>query len=337
MKIEHLDTSQSVLIVAEIGNNHEGNFAVAQEMIDCAVTAGADAVKFQTIIPERLVSPDNTERLNRLRSFQFSYEQYEELSRQAKEAGVVFFSTPFDIQSAQFLNNIQAVFKIASGDNNFFPLINSVVSFGKPMIVSTGLADLALLDHLYSDIHNGWLKVGLNPGLAFLHCVSSYPVPLEQANLGAIATLKARYPMAVIGYSDHTLGNEVAMYAVAAGARIIEKHFTLDHQYSDFRDHQLSANPEEFRCLVESIRHIENIMGSGNKKAQPCEEALKDSVRRSIAAAMDLPTGTTLQQDDLTWVRPGSGLPPGEESRLIGRTLRRSLLQGELMALTDII
>ena len=336
MKIEHLDTTRSVLVIAEIGNNHEGNFAVAQEMIGRAAEAGADAVKFQTIIPDLLVCAEDKNRLNRLRRFQFSYEQYEGLSRQAKEAGVIFFSTPFDLQSARFLNNIQSVFKIASGDNNFFPLIDTVASFGKPMIVSTGLADLVLLDRLYADIHQVWLKNGFSPGLAFLHCVSSYPVPQEQANLGAITTLKTRFPGVVIGYSDHTLGIEVALYAVAAGARIVEKHFTLDKRYSDFRDHQLSADPEDLRCMVDGIRNLETIMGSGEKTAQACEEDQKNSVRRSIAAATDLPRGTTLRQDDLTWLRPGSGLPPGEESRLVGRTLRRSLLQGELMVLKDL-
>ena len=336
MKIEHLDTARRVFIVAEIGNNHEGSFAVAQEMIGRAAEAGADAVKFQTIIPERLVCADDKDRLTRLRRFQFSYEQYQELSRQAKEAGVIFFSTPFDLQSANFLNNIQSVFKIASGDNNFFPLIETVASFGKPMIVSTGLADIALIDRLYADIRKIWLKGGLSPGLAFLHCVSAYPVPQEQANLRAIATLKARFPDAVIGYSDHTLGIDVALYAVAAGARIIEKHFTLDKNYSDFRDHQLSADPEELRCMVDSIRKMETIMGSGEKTSQACEEELRNSVRRSIAAAIPIPRGKTLQHDDLTWLRPGSGLPPGEESRLIGQTLRRSLLHGELIALNDI-
>ena len=336
MKIDYLDTSRRVLVIAEIGNNHEGNLAVAQEMIGRAAEAGADAVKFQTIVPELLVCAEDKDRLDRLRRFQFSYEQYEGLSRQAKEAGVIFFSTPFDLQSAHYLNNIQSVFKVASGDNNFFPLIDTVASFGKPMIVSTGLADLALLDRLYADIRKVWLKVGFSPGLAFLHCVSSYPVPQEQANLGAIATLKARFPDAVIGYSDHTLGIEVALYAVAAGARIIEKHFTLDKRYSDFRDHQLSANPEDLRCMVDGIRKIETIMGSGEKKAQACEEDLKNSVRRSIAAAIPIPRGKTLQHDDLTWLRPGGGLPPGEESRLVGRTLRRSLLKGELIALNDV-
>jgi len=337
MKIEHFDTFKKVLIIAEIGNNHEGNFAVAQEMIKRAAAAGADAVKFQTIVPELLVCSVNNDRLKRLREFQLTYEQYEMLSQQAKEAGVIFFSTPFDLQSAHFLNGIQPIFKIASGDNNFFPLINLVASFWKPMIVSTGLARVSLLDRLYRDIQKIWMKGDCNPGLAFLHCVSSYPVPLEQANLGKITALKTRFPKAVIGYSDHTLGIETAIYAVAAGARIIEKHFTLNKNYSNFRDHLLSAEPEEFKHMVDNIRHLEMIMGLAEINVQPCEESLKNSMRRSIAAASNLSMGVTLKNNDLIWVRPGGGIAPGEESKLVGRTLRRSLTQGELLTLQDII
>lgn len=336
MKIEHFDTSQKVLVVAEIGNNHEGSFAMAQKMIEQAAEAGADAVKFQTFLPQYYVSKADSTRLERLQGFQLSYKQFEELAQKADDLGVIFFSTPFDLQSAHFLNSIQPVFKIASGDNNFFPLIDTVARFGKPMMVSTGLAEPELLDRLYSNIQKIWLKTGCNSDLAFLHCVSSYPVPLEQANLGAIATLYARYSKAVIGYSDHTLGIEVAVYAVAAGARIIEKHFTLDKKYSDFRDHQLSANPEEFRQLVDDIRHLETIMGTGIKMIQKCEKDLENSVRRSIAAATDISGGTVLNKAHLTWVRPGIGFPPGDEARIIGRTLRRSLEQGELITLEDV-
>ena len=336
MIIDRLDPEKKVFIVAEIGNNHEGDFSVAEEMIGHAAESGADAVKFQTFIPEHYVSRTETTRLERLRQFQFSYDQFQQLSKYADELGVRFFSTPFDIQSANFLNTIQPLFKIASGDNTFFPLIETVATFGKPMIVSTGLADLNQLDQLYARIKDIWLQRKVDPGLAFLHCVASYPVPLEQANIGAIATLKERFPSVIIGYSDHTLGIEAATHAVAAGARIIEKHFTLDKNYSQFRDHQLSADPSDFRQLVNAIRQVELMVGSGEKTVQACEKDLEVSMRRSIAAATDLTTGTILTSAHLTWVRPGTALSPGEEASLMGRTLRRSLAQGELISLEDV-
>jgi len=330
------DLSKMVLVVAEIGNNHEGSFDIAQRMIGSAAKAGADAVKFQTIIPQQLVNSADTARLERLRGFQFSYAQFEALARTARDSGVIFFSTPFDIQSAYFLNSIQNVFKIASGDNNFMQLIQCVAAFSKPMFVSTGLADLALLQRIYSATSAIWNKNGVNPGFAFLHCVCSYPAPPDQANLGAIQKLKAHFPGAIIGYSDHTLGIEAATFAVAAGARIIEKHFTLDKNHSEFRDHQLSADPQDFRLLVSSIRRVEAMQGSGEITPQACEEGNRAPVRRSIAAALDLAAGTILTAAHITWVRPGTGIPPGEESAVLGRSINRRLAQGELIMPTDI-
>jgi len=336
MNIEGRAPEKTVLIVAEIGNNHEGSFDIAQIMIGNAAKAGADAVKFQTIIPEQYVHSSDTARLERLRGFQFSFAQFEALARTARDSGVIFFSTPFDMQSARFLNSIQNVFKIASGDNNFMQLIQCVAAFSKPMIVSTGLADYDLLQRIYSATSAIWNKNGVNPGFAFLHCVCSYPAPPDQANLGAIQKLKAHFPGAIIGYSDHTLGIEAATFAVAAGARIIEKHFTLDKNHSEFRDHQLSADPQDFRLLVSSIRRVEAMQGSGEITPQACEEGNRAPVRRSIAAALDLAAGTILTAAHITWVRPGTGIPPGEESAVLGRSINRRLAQGELIMPTDI-
>ena len=169
-----------------------------------------------------------------------------------------------------------------------------------------------------------------------MHCVASYPVPLEQANISAIRTLKARYPDIVPGYSDHTVGIDAVSYAVATGARIIEKHFTIDNNYSDFRDHRLSANPDDFRTMVDNIRRIEQITGAGLIEIQNCERETKDLLRRSIVAAVDLAKNTTLTIDHLTWVRPGYGLAPGNEADLIGRTLARPVSKGEIINYGDL-
>lgn len=333
MRIGNFDTDRRVFIIAEIGNNHEGDFVLAQEMIGRAAEAGVDAVKFQTFIPELFISRADKERLNRLRSFQLSFSQFEALAQQAESADVLFFSTPLDLESAYFLNSIQPLFKIASGDNNFLQLIESVAEFGKPTIISTGLADFALLDRL----HAIWRQKTSVAELAFLHCVSGYPVPSEQANLGAIHAIQQRYPELTIGYSDHTLGVEAAIYSVAAGARIVEKHFTLDKQHSDFRDHQLSADPTEMAELVEAIRKVDSIVGCGQKILQPCEEALRIAARRSIAAKRDLPANHELVLQDLCWVRPGSGKAVGDERDVVGRRLKRVMRQGELIHPEDLI
>jgi sialic acid synthase SpsE len=337
MKIGKVDLHSRVFVIAEIGNNHEGNFSVAQEMLARAAETGVDAVKFQTFLAEHYVSGVDAARLERLKRFQLSTEQFAQLAREAQKLGVLFFSTPFDLSSAAFLDTIQPVFKIASGDNNFFPLIDAVSGYSKPMIVSTGFADIPLLERVHARIRANWKSAGIDPGLAFLHCVACYPVPAAQANLGAIRTLRERFPDCVIGYSDHTMGVHVAPNAVAAGARIIEKHFTLDKNYSDFRDHQLSADPADMRQLVESVREVELMMGSGRKLPQECEAASASAVRRSVAAGRDIPAGTTLGLSDLTWVRPGTGVPPGEESALVGGVTRRSLRIGDLILREDVV
>ena len=336
MKFANIDTDRDVFVIAEIGNNHEGDFAVAQQMIVAAAQSGADAVKFQTIVPERLVARSDAARIARLKQFQFSYEQFAELAKLASAHKVVFFSTPFDLESARFLNTIQPVFKIASGDNNFYPLLEEVASFGKPLIVSTGLADMAQVRATHDRIMAVWKKWDVTPGLALLHCIASYPAPPEQANLRAITTMTTAFPDATIGYSDHLLGISGAVAAVAAGARVIEKHFTLDKNYSDFRDHQLSADPADMRAMVDAIREVTLLLGSGEKLAQPCEDSMAPAIRRSIAAALDLPSGATVKTEHLMWVRPGSGLPPGEEARLVGRTLNRAIPMGDLIAESDL-
>ncbi|MSP11131.1 MAG: hypothetical protein EXR14_06010 [Pelagibacteraceae bacterium] len=317
-----------VMIVAEIGNNHEGNIDVALQMIESAAKAGVDAVKFQTFIPEDFVINSDLTRLERLNRFKLSNEEFLLLAKKAKELNVIFFSTPLDLKSALFLNQIQPLFKISSGDNNFYPLIEQVASFNKPTIISTGLADLDHLDRLYKF----WSSVGgAYKNLCFMHCVSSYPVPDSQVNLGAIFTLRNKFKNLTIGYSDHTLGIQASILAAATGAKIIEKHFTLNKKYSDFRDHQLSADPEEMANLVIQIKEVSKMLGDGKKQKQNCECEMEELMRRSIAASKDLEAGKTLTPDDIIWVRPGTGIAPGLEKQVIGRKLIHGLKHGDLI------
>ena len=337
MKFGKIDTDKKIFIVAEIGNNHEGNFRVAKKMINEASAAGVDAVKFQTFIPEHFVSYEDQSRLKRLKDFQLSYKQFRELSKIAKKKkGLIFFSTPLDIKSAKFLNTIQPVFKISSGDNNFYPLINTIAKFGKPMIISTGAADIDDIKKVYEKISKIWSLKKKYQNLGFLHCVSSYPVPNEQTNLATITYLKKMFPKIVVGYSDHTLGIDAAVLSVIAGARIIEKHFTLDKNFSDFRDHKLSANPEELRLMVKKIRNADKLLGREEKKQQKCEIEMKNVGRRSIAAAYNLLKGNKLSESDLIWVRPGKGFSPGEEKKVLGKTILRNLKIGQIIKKSDI-
>lgn len=327
MIIHGRHTNNRVFIIAEIGNNHEGDYSRAKHMINCAAETGVDAVKFQTFVAEEYVSSTDKERLKRLKSFQLSKKQYADLAIQATSLGLIFFSTPFDIESAYFLNSIQPLFKISSGDNNFMPLIETIAKFDKPTIISTGLADLNFLDTLYR-----WWSLNADKSkLAFLHCVASYPVPPEQANLAAISTLQSHFPEITVGYSDHTVGIDSSVYAVAAGAKIIEKHFTMDKNFSSFRDHQLSADPQDMKLMVEKIRQLELLLGSGEKEPQPCEKEASLVLRRSIAAGRFLPAGTTLRLEDLSWVRPGGGFTPGDENSVVGKMLNCTVERGEII------
>ena len=322
-----------VFVTAEIGNNHEGDLETAKELVTRAAETGVNAVKFQTFIPEHYVSNADPARLKRLKEFQLGYDEFESLANLSEGLGLVFFSTPFDIASALALNSIQSIFKISSGDNNFFQLIDTVAGFGKPMIISTGLADSQLLDNVYSRVLGTWEKQKVATKLALLHCVSSYPVPFDEANLSAIQVLLAKYPEAVVGYSDHTIGIEAAVTAVAMGAKIIEKHFTLDKNFSEFRDHQLSADPKEMSELVKRIKRTYLLMGNGEIGVQPCERPMMDLGRRSAAARCTIQAGSTINETDIVWVRPGTGIPPGKEKEIIGRIAASTLQVGEVITI----
>ena len=332
MKIGSMDLDdrlKRVMIVAEIGNNHEGSVGLAEELIGLAAEVGTDAVKFQTFRTERYVSPRDRRRFEQLRSFELGIGDMQRLAETARQAGMIFLSTPFDLDSARALEPLVEAYKVASGDNTFYPLLKTIAATGKPIILSTGLADLGDINQAKRTIERVWREQGVRGHLALMHCVSSYPVPIEQANLAAIETLKVAFGCTV-GYSDHTLGIEAATYAVAAGARIVEKHFTIDRAHSDFRDHQLSADPEQMTRLVREIRQIERILGSGDPTLQPCERSLVEPLRRSLAAACDLAAGTVLGLDAITWLRPGDGaFTPGQEQQVIGRTLTAPLAAGE--------
>lgn len=335
MKISNIDLDNEILIIAEIGNNHEGNFDVAKKMITAAAKAGAQAVKFQTIVPDKLVSPTLKEATAMLTKFQFSYQQFAELKKAADAEGVLFLSTPFDLESVQQLDSMVPAFKIASGDNNFWPLIEAVAKTGKPILLSTGMADLNAIQQTRQFIENIWGPEKTRRDLAILHCVSLYPTPPQDANLYSIAFLKEKLG-GTIGYSDHTIGIDAPVMAVALGARVIEKHFTLDKNYSDFPDHQISMDPQDLALLVEKIRLTVEMLGVYGAGTAKDEAAIAKVARRSIVAKRDLTAGSQITWDDLDWVRPAGGLAPGNEQALMGKKLRRDIPKGHFILIADV-
>ncbi|HJO04533.1 MAG TPA: N-acetylneuraminate synthase family protein [Acidobacteriota bacterium] len=335
MHIGSINVNQTVVVVAEIGNNHEGDIALAEQLVRAAADSGADAVKFQTFRTEHYVSRSDTARYERLKRFELQHAHFESLAALARSLGLLFIATPFDLHSAAELEPLVDAYKIASGDNTFYPLLDAVAATGKPLLISSGFSNLGILDRAVARVNMVWQRKGLTGSLALLHCVGAYPTPPDQANVLAIDVLAARYGCPV-GYSDHTIGLDAAVVAVARGARIIEKHFTLDKNYSDFRDHQLSADPAELRELVTRIRAARLVLGSGDKQVQACEAPALAAVRRSIVAAADLPAGHVLEWGDLTWTRPAAGLPPGDEDELLGRPLIRSVTFGEALTGADV-
>jgi sialic acid synthase SpsE len=330
VRIGAFDLDERVLVVAEIGQNHEGDPSVAQRLVAEAAACGADAVKFQTYRTRDFVSAADAERFERMQRFELPPEAWPQLAEQARSLGLAFLSTPLDLASVELLEPLVDAYKIASADNSFYPLIDRVARSGKPMIVSAGLAEL---DEVVFVVERA--RAAGAGDVAVLHCVTAYPVADGEASLRAIEVLRDRLDCTV-GYSDHTLGVDAVVLAVALGARIVEKHFTLAKDYSDFRDHRLAADPGELRELVARVRRAGELLGSAAKEIQPSELEARTALRRSVVAARDLPAGHRLDEADLTWLRPGGGLAPGEEGRVLGKTLRRALRSGERIELADV-
>ena len=331
MKIGNVDLHQDVLLIAEIGNNHEGDVELAERMIGLAADAGAHAVKFQTIDPERLVAAHETARIKQLSGYALSRTEHEHLAKAADQFGVMFISTPFFLDAVDWLEPLVPAFKIASGDNDFGPLLSRVAKTEKPVILSTGMSDLDDVKYSRKVINDIWINRNITPALALLHCISAYPTSPGDVNLSSMQDLAPLCQS--IGFSDHTLGIEAAVLAVAAGARIIEKHFTIDKNQSNFRDHQLSADPTELKQLANRIVQANRILGHRGKKIAESEKPVAAAARRSIIARQNMPAGAVIKLEDLDWLRPGDGMSPKFTSDFIGHTLSRNVKCGEILSL----
>lgn len=327
MRIGDRDTGARVLVVAEIGNNHEGDVGAARELVRLAAEAGADAVKLQTYRTALFVRPADADRYARLERFELPPASVAELQRLARELGLLFLSTPLDLEAVALLEPLVDAYKIASGDNDFWPLLDAVRATRKPVVVSTGMSTLEGVARAVDRLRGS--------EVALLQCTSAYPAPEHEANLAAIGLLAARFRVTV-GYSDHTLGIDACVAAVAAGARIVEKHFTLDKARGGFRDHQLSADPDDLRELVRRVRDVETLLGRPEKTVQPSEEETVRAARRSVVAARDLEAGHAVAWEDLVWLRPRDGLAPDEAGDILGATLVRAVAAGEPIRRQDV-
>ena len=330
-------------IIAEAGVNHNGDTALAKQLIEVAVEAGADAVKFQTGKAERVVSSSapkadyqlrNTDpgesQLEMIRQLQLSHQAHVELQAHCKESGVIFMSTPFDTGSADFLAELDVpVFKIPSGEVNNLPFLDHVARKGKPVIFSTGMSYLDEVGEAVRVIQ----AAGCH-NLILLHCVTNYPANAADANLRAMQTMADGFGLPV-GYSDHTLGIQVPLAARALGACAIEKHFTLDRNLPG-PDHRASLEPSELKDMIQGIRIVEQALGHGRKEPTDSEANSRQVVRRSLAVMVDVSPGQVLSEHMITQLRPGTGIAPASMHQLVGRTLRRSLRSGELIKWSDL-
>jgi|TARA_Y100000031_G_scaffold85558_1_gene94213 sialic acid synthase SpsE len=328
VKLGRHDGVSGSLLVAEIGNNHEGSLEVARRMVRVAAECGVHAVKFQTYRTDRFIRRSDHERYQRIEGFELPISAFSELAEEARSLGLAFISTPLDVESASHLVPIVDAFKIASGDITHFPLIKEICRSEKPVIISTGCSHLSEVKTAVEFIQSQWNDLGHRGELAVLHCVSSYPAPVEEANLRVMDTL-ADALRCEVGYSDHTVGALACLLAASQGAAIIEKHFTLDNNWSEFRDHALSANPDLMAEIARTIREVFAVLGNGIKSVTPSEEVNTEAIRRSIVTVTGLQAGHRIERGDLGWMRPGTGIAPGEEDRVLGGRLLVDATAGE--------
>ena len=330
----------SVFIIAEAGVNHNGSVDLAKELIDVASISGADAVKFQTFKAENLVAK-NTQKadyqkqttdasesqFDMIKKLELDVDTHKELIAYCQEKDIMFLSTPFDHESIDLLSDLGLkIFKIASGEITNLPYLRHIGSLGKKVVLSTGMSNLKEV----GDALNILINAGTSKdNITVLHANTMYPTPMEDVNLNAMLTIQKEFGVD-IGYSDHTLGIEVDIAAVAMGASVIEKHFTLD-KTMDGPDHKASLEPEELKAMVGAIRNIEKALGGSEKKPSPSETVNINVVRKSIVASQSIKKGDKLSSKNITIKRPGVGISPIKWDEVIGMISSKDYNADELI------
>jgi len=334
--------SKRCLIIAEAGVNHNGDLAMAKRLVEAAAESGADLVKFQTFNADLLATESapmaqyqarNTQEPSgqhgMLKKLELTPEMHKALLAHCKRCKIGFFSTAFDLESLNFLHQLGLDrFKVPSGEITNLPYLKRMASFGKPIILSTGMANIGEIESAL----NALLEAGAQrDAIVVLHCNTDYPTPIQDVNLRAMQTIAHAFGVEV-GYSDHTLGTEVAIAAVAMGAVVIEKHLTLDRSLAG-PDHKASLEPPEFAQMVAAIRNTEAAMGDGIKRASPSEAKNIAVARKSIVASRNIKAGELFSDKNLTVKRPGSGVSPMRWNEVIGRVARRDFAANDLIDL----
>ncbi|AZR73886.1 N-acetylneuraminate synthase [Anoxybacter fermentans] len=333
----------SVFIIAEAGVNHNGDINIAKKLIDVAAEAGVDAIKFQTFKTEKLVSQGAPKADYQLKTTKKSESQYQmikkleldktshvELMNYCKEKKIMFLSSPFDFESCDLLDELDIpFFKVPSGEITNLPFLKYIAEKQKPIILSTGMANIAEIYEALETIYSTG-----NRDVVVLHCVTEYPAPIEEVNLSAMLTIRDAFKVPV-GYSDHTLGLEIPIAAVALGAKVIEKHFTLDKSMEG-PDHKASLEPDELKLLVQSIRNVEKALGDGIKRPAKSEIKNLPVARKSIVAARDIKKGQVLSRDLLEIKRPGDGIEPKFIDKILGFKVNRYIRRDEVLKWEDL-
>ena len=328
-------------IIAEAGVNHNGSLELAKKMIDAAVEAGADAVKFQTFKAEKVVSryapkaeyqkkttTADESQLEMVKKLELDAAAHQTLIDYCKKKNIRFLSTPFDLDSIDLLNELGLdIFKIPSGEITNLPYLRKIGALKKEIILSTGMADLGEIEEALDVLTGARTKL---KDITVLHCNTEYPTPMQDVNLKAMQTIKTAFPGIHVGYSDHTEGIEVPIAAVAMGATIIEKHFTLDKSLPG-SDYKASLEPDELTAMVKAIRNIETALGNGIKKPSPSELKNKPIARKSIVASQAIAAGEKLTNDNLTAKRPGTGVSPMLWDKVIGQVAQKDYEKDELI------
>lgn len=335
--------NKKTFIIAEAGVNHNGSIELAKQLIDAAADAGADAVKFQTFKADGVVTKNATRanyqvrnlgedetQLEMLSRYELRYDDFIELKEYCDEKGITFLSTPHSEDAIDFLEDLVPAYKFGSGDLTNIPVLEYAAKKGKPMILGTGMATMGEIKEALRAIHNQG-----NKDVVMLHCTANYPCPLEEVNLRAMQTMQKELDC-LVGYSDHTLGIFVTIMAVAMGACVIEKHFTLDRNLSG-PDHKASLEPNELKDMVNAVRNAEKALGSGLKRPTESERETMKVARKSIVAKVDIQKGVKIKREMLAIKRPGIGIEPKNIDKIIGKKSKRDIKEDTLISWSDLI
>ncbi len=339
-----------VFIIAEAGVNHNGDEALAMQLVEIAAACGADAVKFQTFSADKLVAKGTAkasyqeretgdgDQHSMLRALELSDAAHARLAQACLQHRIEFMSTPFDESAADMLLRLgMRRIKVPSGELTNLPFLRFLSAKGVPLILSTGMADLGEIDTAVKTVKDIWAQIGLvlpADGLTVLHCTSNYPAEFKDVNLNAMQTIGREIGVPV-GYSDHTLGIAVSTAAVALGATVIEKHFTIDKRMSG-PDHSASLDPDELKAMVDSIRAVEQCLGSSTKAPTAAELPIRALVRRSVTLLRDFSAGQTIRSEDIALLRPGTGIPPADLESVPGHQTMRALAAGTTLCWSDL-